>query len=203
MSRAPLRRWMRLETFTAAVPLTLCGTLLGLVIVPNYLQAVQLKQRASECVAQTSVARAQQASLQALQDHVQRLQAERERRGRDLPGAADQGLLLGALGRSAEHKGILTSESKSGRMVVIGVPGVAGGKASRRSVETQMSGRFDALHDTLQQAEGLRSLVSVRSVEFVRSPAVQDADAPIEARFTFDEYFNERAAKATPGKDGG
>lgn len=78
-------------------------------------------------------------------------------------------------------------------MTGVPVPGVPGGKAARRQVDAQMTGSFDALFGALAGAERLETLVTVRSVEFTRSPTA-GADAPIEAHFQFDEYFDEGVA---------
>jgi hypothetical protein len=202
VSAAKLSRWFRVELAATALPVSVAVGMLGLFTVPNYLRAIDWEREASVYRAQASEAAARQDGVQALQSEVDRLRRELSERGRTLPGSPDQGALLSALGRSGERKGIVNSESKSGRLSVVSVPGLTGGKASRRSVEAQMSGQFDALFTALSGAEGLPALVAVRSVEFTRSPAVQDANAPIEAHFTFDEYFAERAA-ATPERDGG
>jgi hypothetical protein len=201
MSASPTSRWWRVELAATAVPVSVAVALLGLFTVPNYLRALSWEREASVYRAQASEAAARQDGLQALQSEVDRLRRELAERGRMLPGSPDQGALLSALGRSGERKGIASSEAKSGRLSVVTVPGLTGGKASRRSVEAQMSGQFEALFAALSGAEGLPALVAVRTVEFTRSPAVQDLNAPIEAHFTFDEYFAERAA-ANPGKDG-
>ena len=130
-----------------------------------------------------------------------RLRKDLAERGRRLPATPDKGELLGTLGRLGERKGVMANESKSSRMGVVPVPGVTGGKAARRSVESQMSGPFEALFETLSATETLPTLVTVRCVEFTRGAA--DASAPLEARFTFDEYFAERAANATAEGHGG
>jgi hypothetical protein len=183
-----------MELAATALPVSVAVGMLALFTVPNYLRAMNWECEASEYRAQASEATARQDGLQAMQSDVDRLRRELAERGRMLPGSPDQGALLSALGRSGERKGIVNSESKSGRLSVVSVPGFTGGKASRRSIEAQMSGQFDALFAALAGAEGLPTLVAVRIVEFTRSPAEQDPNAPIEAHFTFDEYFAERAA---------
>ena len=187
-------RWWRTELAATVLPVGVAVGMLALFTVPNYLRAMNCEREASVYRARASEAAARQDGLQALQSEVDRLRREREERGRTLPGSPDQGALLSALGRSGERKGIVSSESKSGRLSVVSVPGLTGGKASRRSVEAQMRGEFDALFAALAGAEGLPTLVAVRSVEFTGSPGQQDPSAPIEVHFTFDEYFAERAA---------
>jgi hypothetical protein len=194
-------RAIRPEMAATAIPMTIAVALLCLFTVPNYVQAMRFEREADVCRAKVSEAAARQDGLRAMQSDVERLRFELKRRGRSLPASPDQGELLAALGRSGERKGILSNEAKSGRMAAVAVPGVAGGKASRRSVDAQMSGSFDALFGTLAQAEGLHALVAVRSVEFTRSPVAGDAESPIEARFTFDEYFAERAAASAKEGD--
>ena len=204
MSQFRFARLLRPEMATTAVSVTLAAAMLALFIVPNYVRAMSYEREASIYRARASEAAARQDGLQALQSEVDWLRRELAQRGRKLPASPDQGELLAALGRSGERKGIAGSESKSGRLAVVNVPGLTGGKASRRSVDAHMSGQFDALFATLAGAEALPALVSVRTVEFTRSPAAQDPGAPIEAHFTFDEYFAERAASApAPEKEGG
>jgi Tfp pilus assembly protein PilO len=196
-------RPLRTEIAAIAVPVSMAVAMLALFTVPNYMRALSWEREASVYRARASEAAARQDGLQALQLEVDRLRRELAQRGRTLPGSPDQGELLAALGQSGERKGITSSESKSGRLAVVNVPGLSGGKASRRPVDAQMSGQFDALFGALSGAEGLPALVAVRTVEFTRSPSVQDPNAPIEAHFTFDEYFTERAAAApSSGKDG-
>ena len=67
---------------------------------------------------------------------------------------------------------------------------VPGGKAARRQVDAQLTGSFDALFGALSSAERIETLVNARSVEFSRAPNAA-AEAPLEARFQFDEYFDE------------
>ena len=191
-------RLCRMEIVGTAIPVGLAVGMLALFTVPNYFRAVDCEREASVYEAQAVEAVSRREDLQKMQVEVDRLRRELVERGRTLPASPDQGALLAAIGESGEHKGILGSEAKSGRLAVISVPGLAGGKASRRAVDVQMSGHFAALFDTLSGAEGLPALVSVRTVEFTRSPAVQDPNAPIEAHFTFDEYFAERAAAVAP-----
>lgn len=204
MSPSRLARLLQPEMATTAVSVTLAAALLALFIVPNYARAVSCEREASIYRARASEAAARQDGMQALQSEVDRLRRELAQRGRRLPGSPDQGELLAALGRSGERKGVAGSESKSGRLAVVSVPGLTGGKASRRAVEAHVSGQFDALFATLAGAESLPALVSVRTVEFTRSPSAQDPNAPVEAHFTFDEYFAERAAGTTTSeKEGG
>jgi Tfp pilus assembly protein PilO len=189
-------RPFRAEIVGAAIPVGIAIGMLGLFTVPNYFRAVDCQREASVYQAQAFEAVSRREEIQKMQVEVDRLRRELAERGRSLPASPDQGELLTAIGQSGERKGILSSESKSGRLAVISVPGLSGGKASRRPVDVQMSGQFDALFGALAGAESLPALVSVRTVEFTRSPAVQDPNAPIEAHFTFDEYFTERAVAA-------
>ena len=114
----------------------------------------------------------------------------------------------GASGTSADAKGVTSSQSKSGKLAIIAVPGLVGGKAMRRAVDVEMTGSFDALFAAVSNAERLDALVTVRSIDLSRNPAAEGG--LVEAKLVFDEYFNERAAeprasaaRATAGKAGG
>lgn len=203
-----MRNIMRLRQLTAgqiatALPLTLSVCLLALFTVPNYLKAASYQREAVAAESRAIHAAARKDGIRLKQQDIERLRKDLAERGRRLPATPDKGELLGTLGRLGERKGVMANQSKSSRMGVVPVPGVTGGKAARRSVESQMSGPFEALFETLSATETLPTLVTVRCVEFTRGASAADASAPLEARFTFDEYFAERAANATAEGHGG
>lgn len=195
-------RQLTTNQIATALPLGLSVCVLALFTVPNYLKAASYQREAVAAESRAIHAAARKDGLRLKQQDIDRLRTALAERGRRLPASPDKGELLGTLGRLGDRKGVMTNESKSGRMGVVPVPGVTGGKAARRSVETQMSGSFDALFETLSAAESLATLVTVRCVELTRQATGQEVTGPIEAHFTFDEYFAERAA-ATPERDGG
>ena len=77
------------------------------------------------------------------------------------------------------------------------IPGVQGGKAMRRTVDVQMTGTFDSLFGAVRATENLKSLVTVRSIEFACNPNAPQVNSVIDASFAFDEYFTDRAVDDT------
>jgi Tfp pilus assembly protein PilO len=194
----------RAELLAVAAPVVAALALLGLFIVPNYMRARQWEREAFTLKAVAHHAIGQQNDLVEMQSRMQSLRAEMARRGRRLPETPDQGLLLDGLTRAAELKGMVSHEARSGQLRRVPVPGLQGGAASRRSVDADMRGSFEALFQSMQAAESLPTLVTVRSVEMVRSPSATSGEG-VHASFSFDEYFAESAAAdaATDRKHGG
>jgi hypothetical protein len=139
-----MQRFSR-ELAATAVPLMVAIVLLGLFTIPNYLRAREWSREASSLRAVANEAAARQDNLLDIQREIERLRAELAQRGRTLPAAPDQGALLGSIARSADAKGVTSSQSKSGKLALISVPGLVGGKAMRRAVDVEMSGSFEAL----------------------------------------------------------
>lgn len=185
-----LARRIRADAAIVAFPLAGAVAVLALFTVPNYLHARQWTQRADSIRTSANQAATRHDDYRALQFEVDRLHRELKARNKDLPLALEKGRLLESLSASGSLKGIVTSESRAGAVAAVPVPGVPGGKAARRPIDAQMTGSFDALFGALSSAERLDTLVTVRSVEFTRAPGAS-GDAPIEARFQFDEYFDD------------
>ena len=198
-----MQRFSR-ELAATAVPLVVAIVLLGLFTIPNYLRAREWSREASSLRAVANEAAARQDNLLDIQREIERLRAELAQRGRTLPAAPDQGALLGSIARSADAKGVTSSQSKSGKLALISVPGLVGGKAMRRAVDVEMSGSFEALFAAVGGAEQLPSLVTVRSIDMARNPAADGG--VVQAKLVFDEYFSDRAAEPKLGAapvDGG
>lgn len=185
------------ELAATAVPLVMAVVLLGLFTIPNYLRAREWSREASSLRAVANEAAARQDNLLDIQREIERLRTELAERGRTLPAAPDQGALLGCIARSADAKGITGSQSKSGKLAVVAVPGLVGGKAMRRTVDVEMTGSFDALFAAVGGAEQLPSLVTVRSIDMARNPAAEGGS--VQAKLVFDEYFSDRAAEPKGG----
>lgn len=194
-------RRIRSEAAIVALPLAGAVAVLGLFTVPNYLHARQWTQRADSIRTSANQVATRHDDYRQLQSEVDRLQRELKARNRDLPLTLDKGRLLESLSASGSVKGMATSESRAGVVSGVQVPGVPGGKAARRQVDAQMTGTFDALFGALAGAERLETLVTVRTAEFTRAPGAAP-DAPIEAHFQFDEYFDEAVAADKGGKAG-
>lgn len=194
-------RRIRSEAAVMVLPLAAAVAVLGLFTVPNYLHARQWTQRADSIRTSANQVATRHEDYRLLQGEVDRLQRELKARNKDLPLSIERGRLLDCLSASASIKGIVTSESRAGTTTSVVVPGVPGGKAARRQVDAQMAGSFDALFGALSGAERLETLVTVRSVEFTRAPGA-GAEAPVEARFQFDEYFDEGVVADNDGKAG-
>lgn len=194
-------RRIRTEAAMMALPLAAAVAVLGLFTLPNYLHARQWTSRADALRDEATQVANRHEDYRMLQQQVDQLQRELKARNKEMPLAIGKGRLLDCLAASGSIKGIVTSESRAGAVSGVAVPGVPGGKAARRQVDAQMTGSFDALFGALAGAERLDTLVTVRSIEFTRSP-VAAADAPIEARFQFDEYFDECVATDKSGKAG-
>lgn len=202
-----MQRFSR-ELAVTALPLAVAIVLLGLFTVPNYLRARAWSREANALRAVANESAARQDNLLDMQREIERLRADLAQRGRTLPATPDQGALLASIARSADAKGVTGSQSKSGKLAPVAVPGLAGGKAMRRTVDVEMTGSFDALFAAVSNAERLDALVTVRSIDLSRNPAAEGG--LVEAKMVFDEYFNERAAeprasaeRATAGKAGG
>ena len=194
-----MTRRLRVDLLAVVAPLVAALTLLGLFIVPNYMRARQWEREASTLNAVAHHSIGQQNDLVEMQSRMQSLRAEMSRRGRRLPETPDQGLLLEGLTRAAELKGMVSHEARSGQLRRVPVPGLQGGAAARRSVDADMRGSFEALFQSMQAAESLPTLVTVRSMEMVRSPTATAGEG-VHASFSFDEYFAESAA-ADAGTD--
>lgn len=182
---------------TAWIPMAIALSLLGLFIVPNYWNAGHWKQEANSYRAVANESAARQDGLLEMQRDVEQLRIELGNRGRMLPNTPDKGGLLSSLARAADNKGVYTHQSKSGKLASMDIPGVQGAKAMRRSVDVQMTGTFDSLFGAVRATENLKSLVTVRSIEFACNPKAPQDISVIDASFTFDEYFSERAIDAT------
>jgi hypothetical protein len=193
---------MRGEAAVMAIPLAGAMVALSMFTVPNYLRARQWTQRADALRAGAVEVATRHEDYRRLQDEVDRLQRELKARNRELPLSIDRGRLLESLSASGSLKGIVTSESRTGAVNGVAVPGVPGGKAARRQVDAQLSGSFEALYAALATAERVETLVTARSVEFSRV-ANAGVEAPLEAHFQFDEYFDEGVSAEKPGKAGG
>jgi len=194
-STPTLARFNR-EVMLNGIPLVIAVTLLGMFTIPNYLRAKEWRREASSLRAVANEAAARQDSLLEVQRDVERLRNELSQRGRTLPNSPDQGAVLGSISRAADNKGVLASQSKSSKIAPMNVPGLPGGKAMRRSVDVEMSGTFEALFNAVSTTESLRSLVAVRAIEFSRNPSLDVGTNALQAKFSFDEYFSERAADA-------
>lgn len=66
----------------------------------------------------------------------------------------------------------------------------------RRTVDVQMTGTFDSLFNAVRTMENLKSLVTVRSIEFACNPKAPQDISVIDASFAIDEYFSEYAIDA-------
>jgi len=194
--RSLMQRFNR-EMAMTAVPLVAAGGLLAIFTVPNYLRARAWSCEALALQAVADEAAARQDNLREMQVDIGRLRAALDKRGRTLPNAPDQGALLGSIARSADAKRISGSQSRLGKLAPVAVPGLSGGKAMRRSVDVEMTGSFDSLFSAVSLAEGLKSLVTVRSIEMTRNPTVDGG--LVDAKLVFDEYFSERAAESKAG----
>ena len=188
-----IRSDRRLDMVTAAIPVGMAAALLGLFIVPNYVRALQWEREAVTLRAVANQSVEQQNDLVEMQRRVQALRSEMSRRGRRLPPSPDQAMLLDSLTRSAELKGMSSHEARSGARRRVPVPGLPGGAAARRNVDADMQGSFEAIFQSMQAAESLPTLVTVRSVDMVRSPAASAGEG-VRASLCFDEYFAEAAA---------
>lgn len=186
------RNLLRQGTLATAVPLTVAVAVLGLFTIPNYLRAAAWSREARQLRTVALESAARQDNLRDLQRSVEQLRSELARRGRTLPATPDQGALLASLARSGERKGMQSSEARTGKMTVVGVPGLPDGKAARRGVEAQVSGSFDAIFSSLAAAEALPVLVAVRSVELGSGSGAEGG--LVEGRLSFDEFFVEQAA---------
>lgn len=181
------------ELAMTALPLVVAIVLLGLFTIPNYLRAREWSREANALRAVANESAARQDNLLDMQREIERIRADLAERGRTLPATPDQGALLASIARSADAKGVTGSQSKSGKLAPVAVPGLAGGKAMRRAVDVEMTGSFDALFAAVSNAERLDALVTVRSIELSRNPRADGS--VVEAKLVFDEYFNERAAE--------
>ena len=184
------------DVLTAWIPLAIALGLLGLFIVPNYSHANDWKKEATSLRAVAYESAARQDSILEMQREVERLRIELTQRGRVLPNTPDKGALLNSLARTADNKGVYKHQSKSGKLTSVDIPGVQGAKAMRRTVDVQMTGTFESLFGTVQASESLPSLVAVRSIEFACNPRATQDISVIDASFSFDEYFSERASDA-------
>jgi len=184
-----------MDLLAVAAPVCVAAALLGLFIVPNYLRARQWEREASTLRAVADHSISQQNDLMDMQHRVKTLRAEVVRRGRRLPTSADQGLLLDALTRSAEMKGMSAHDARTGPIRSVPVPGLPGGKAGRRAVDADMQGSFEAIFQSMQAAETLPTLVTVRNLELVRGPTATAGEG-VRASLSFDEYFVEAAAES-------
>ena len=185
------------EILTAWIPLTIACALLGLFIAPNYWHAVNWQKEANFLRAVANESAARQDGLVEMQHSVERLRDELALRGRTFPNTPDKGGLLTSLARAADNKGVFTHQSKSGKLASMEIPGVQGAKVMRRTVEVQMTGKFDSLFGAVRNTENLKSLVTVRSIEFACNPNAPQDISVIDASISFDEYFNDRAVDAT------
>lgn len=197
MKSGPSMQRFNRELAMTAVPMMAAVVLLGLFTIPNYLRAREWSREASSLRAVANEAAARQDNLLDIQREIERLRADLAQRGRTLPGAPDQGALLASIARSADAKGVTSSQSKSGKLAIIAVPGLVGGKAMRRAVDVEMTGSFEALFAAVGGAEQLPSLVTVRSIDMSRNPASEGG--VVQAKLVFDEYFSERAAESKAG----
>ncbi len=184
------------EVITAWIPLAIALALLGLFIVPNYMHAGEWKQEASSLRAVANESAARQDGLLQMQHEVERLRIDLKQRGRSLPNAPDKGGLLASLNSAADNKGVYTHQSKSGKLTPMDIPGVQGAKAMRRTVDVKMTGTFESMFGAVRTTENLPSLVTVRSIEFACNPNAPQDISVIDASFSFDEYFTDRAVDA-------
>lgn len=184
------------EVLTAWIPLTIAIALLGLFIVPNYWHAGAWKQEASGYRAVANESAARQDGLIEIQRDVERLRKELSQRGKVLPNTPDKGGLLTSVARTADNKGVYTHQSKSGKLTSMDIPGMQGAKTMRRTVDVQMTGTFDSLFGAVRTMENLKSLVTVRSIEFACNPKAPQDISVIDASFAIDEYFSEHAIDA-------
>lgn len=206
MSRRTLQQRVTREMAATVVPLAAAVVLLGLFTIPNYLRAREWTREAAVLRAVADESAARQDNLRVMQSDIERLRAALAERGRLLPSTPDQGALLASIARSADAKGVSGSQARSGKLSPVTVPGMGGGKASRRSVDVEMRGSFEALFAAASDAENLPSLVNLRSVEMTRGDAADGGG--VEAKMIFDEFFSERAVEAksaatAEGKAGG
>ena len=187
-----IRKLIGQRSLAAVVPMVIAVSVLSLFTIPNYLRASAWSREARDLRAVALESAARQDNLRDMQRSIERLRGELARRGRVLPTSPDQGALLANLARSGERKGMQTSEAKTGKLGAVTVPGLADGKAARRSVEAQVRGSFDAIFFTVTNAESLPALVSVRGIEL--GGATGEDGGVVEGRLTFDEFFDEKAA---------
>ena len=202
MKGRPLMQRMNRELAATLVPLVMAVALLGLFTVPNYMRARAWSREASVLRAVADEAASRQDNLRELRQDIERLRAALAERGRTLPVTPDQGALLASIARSADAKGVAGSQARSGKLAPVAVPGFSGGKATRRTVDVEMRGTFDALFAAASSAERLPSLVNIRSIDMTRGDGSDGAQ--VEAKMVFDEYFSERAidAKSVASADG-
>lgn len=185
------------DVLTAWIPLAIAVVLLGLFIVPNYWHAIRWKKEANTMRAVANESAARQDSLVEIKCEVERLRKELDLHGHTLPNTPDKGGLLTSLAQAANTKGVLKHQSKSGRLTSMDVPGVQGAKVMRRTVEVQMMGQFNSLFSAMRTTESLKTLVTVRSMEFSSNPKAPQEISIIDASFSFDEYFTDRAMDTT------
>jgi Tfp pilus assembly protein PilO len=191
-----------LDTLVAAVPVGLAVALLALFIIPNYVRARQCQREVATLRAVADHSASRQDELRELQSRLQSLRQDVAKRGRRLPGSPDQGRLLESLAQSADMKGVSAHESRTGPIRRVPVPGLPGGMASRRTVDVDMQGSFETLFDAMRTAEALETLVTVRTVDMVRSPTA-GAGEGVHTTFSFDEYFAASAGEETAAAKGG
>jgi Tfp pilus assembly protein PilO len=192
------RREWPLEAVVTAVPVGLAVAMLALFIVPNYVRARQCQREVATLRAVADHSTARQDELRDLQSSLQSLRQDMVQRGRRLPLTPDQGLLLDSLAHSADMKGVLSHESRTGAIRRVPVPGLPGGAASRRGVDVDMQGSFESLFDAIKATEALDTLVTLRTVDMVRSPTAAAGEG-VHATLSFDEYFAASAGEESAG----
>jgi type II secretory pathway pseudopilin PulG len=201
----PLKRRWSLEVAATAVPMLVAVGMLAMFIVPNYLQATRWSEQARTLRASAQESAARMDTIRSLQSRNERLRLEQAERGHSFPASLGEGQVLRTMASAADDKGIQGSETRVSTLVSVAVPLVAGGKATRRSVEVDMRGGFEAIFKAVRRLEELRTAAVCRSVELTGDPAGIGTTGPIHGHLVIHEYFGEQAHDGTAapaGKDG-
>jgi len=188
-----------------AIPMLVAVGMLALFIVPNYLQANRWSRQASALRATASESKARWETIGSLQRRVNQLRDEKAERGHAFPASSGQGQVLRTMALAADDKGIQGSETRVSGLVPVAVPMVPGGKATRRSVDVDMRGGFEAIFKAMQRLEELRTAAVCRAVELTGDPSGIGTTGPIRGHLVIHEYFGEQAHDGPPaasGKDG-
>ena len=188
-----------------AVPMLAAVGMLAMFIVPNYLQATRWSEQARTLRASAEESATRMDAIRSLQSRNERLRAEQAERGHVFPASLGEGQVLRTMASAADDKGIQGSETRVSGLAPVAVPMVPGGKATRRSVEVDMRGGFEAIFKALQRLEELRTAAVCRSLELTGDPAGIGTTGPIRGHLVIHEYFGEEAHDGTgtsPGKGG-
>jgi type II secretory pathway pseudopilin PulG len=200
-----MTRRLRLEMAATAIPTLVAVGMLALFIVPNYLQATRWSEQARTLRASAEESATRMDAIRSLQSRNERLRAEQAERGHVFPASLSEGQVLRTMASAADDKGIQGSETRVSGLAPVAVPLVPGGKATRRSVEVDMRGGFEAIFKAIRRLEELRIAAVCRSVELTGDPSGIGTTGSIRGHLVIHEYFSEQAQdgnSASPAKEG-